>query len=95
MPDLVIRDLDPGIHARLRSMAEAHGQTLEQFAAEILIAADHLREEFDPAQSNSTRDIRRCRDGGCGFCDELEGVLRGVRWWGEWRRSAREGYSPD
>lgn len=29
MPDLLIRELDPGVHARLHNMAEAYGQTLE------------------------------------------------------------------
>ncbi|GAA2937609.1 hypothetical protein GCM10010458_22170 [Microbacterium luteolum] len=31
MPNVLIRDLDPGVHAVLTARAEAHGQSLQQY----------------------------------------------------------------
>ena len=65
-----------GLHERLRVMADTRGQSPAQFAGEILAAADRLRDNFDSEPSDPTRFIRRCNDGGCGSCDDLELWLR-------------------
>ena len=72
MPDLLVHDIDPELHARLRQWANEQGRPLAQLVCDILAAAERVRDEFDPSQSDSTRWIRRCRDGGCGLCDEIE-----------------------
>jgi hypothetical protein len=72
MPDLLVQDIDAELHARLSQWAAEQGRPLSQLARDILAAAERVRENFQPWQNDSTVWIRRCRDGGCGLCDELE-----------------------
>lgn len=75
MPDLLIPEIDAKLHANLTQWALEQGKPLAQLVHEILVAAERVHENFDPTQSRSTRVIRRCRDGGCGFCDDIEQLL--------------------
>jgi hypothetical protein len=72
MPDLVLHDMDAELHERLTQWAHERGIPVSLLARKILAAAESINDNFDPTQSRSTRDIRRSRDGGCGFCDDLE-----------------------
>ena len=71
MPEMIV-SLEPGLHARLTQWAQEQGRPLPALAQDILAAAERVRENYDPTMSHSTRAIRRSRDGGCGFCDEIE-----------------------
>ena len=72
MPDLLISNVDGRLHARLTQWADEQGKPLPQLVCEILAAAERAHDNYDPNQDRTVRDIRRCRDGGCGLCDELE-----------------------
>ena len=71
MPEMTV-SLEPGLHARLTQWAQEQGRPLPALAQDILAAAERVRENYDPTMTGSTKDIRRCRDGGCGLCDEIE-----------------------
>lgn len=71
MPEIVI-DLEPNLHARLAQWAQAQQRALPDLIEEILLAAECVRNNYDPTMSWSTRLIRRDRDGGCGLCENLE-----------------------
>lgn len=75
MPNLMIDEMDPALFAKLRAWASEQHKTLPELARDILAAAQRTHEKFDPTVDQTTRDIRRCRDGGCGLCDELEPIL--------------------
>jgi len=72
MPHLLIDHIEPDLYARLDRWASEQGRPLAALAHDILSAAERCRENFDPNEGRSTRDIRRNRDGGCGLCDELD-----------------------
>lgn len=72
MPDIVLKDIDPDLYTRPSQWAAEQGRPLPALARDILAAAERVHGEFDPTTSDSTRWIRRCRDGACGLCDELE-----------------------
>jgi hypothetical protein len=78
MPDLLIRDIDPALYRRLSKLARDQEKSVPQLACELLALADGARAYLRSMPDDSVRDIRRCRDGGCGFCDELE-VFVGLR----------------
>lgn len=78
MPDLTITDIDAALYARLQSWAREQHKPLPALAREILAASDRAHEKYDPTMSDSTRWIRRNRDGGCGLCDELEPLFRKI-----------------
>lgn len=71
MPEIVA-DLDPDLHTRLRQWAQEQQRPLPALLHDILAAAARVRANYDPKMDQTTRWIRMCRDGGCGFCDELE-----------------------
>ncbi len=75
MPNLTIDDIDPALFETLRTWAEQQNKTLPDLVRDILGAAQRAHEHFDPTMDQTTRDIRRCRDGGCGLCDELEPIF--------------------
>ena len=72
MPRLLIEHVEPELYARLDRWASEQGRPLSVLAHDILAAAERCRENSDPTENRSTRDIRRTRDGGCGLCDELD-----------------------
>jgi hypothetical protein len=74
MPDLTIRDFDSALFEKLQAWAEQQNKALPDLALDILAAAQRAHEHFDPTMDQTTRDIRRCRDGGCGLCVSV--VLR-------------------
>jgi hypothetical protein len=71
MPD-IIASIESDLHARLAQWAQEQQTPLPVLVHHILAAAERVRANYDPTMSPSTRDIRRCRDGGCGLCDEIE-----------------------
>ena len=72
MPDLLLKDIDAALHARLSQWADEQSRPLPQLARDILAAAERVRDTSDSIKDRTVRDIRRVRDGGCGLCDELE-----------------------
>ena len=75
MPDLLIQNMDTALHRRLSRLARDQEKSLSQLACELLTLADGARAYLQAIPDQSTRDIRRSRDGGCGFCDELEALV--------------------
>lgn len=71
MPEIAI-NIEPDLHTRLSRWAQEQDRPLPSLIGEILAAAECVRNNYDPAMSRSTRDIRMCRDGGCGLCESLE-----------------------
>jgi len=71
MPEIVV-NLEPALHTSLTHWAQEQHRALPELVQELLAAAERVREIYDPSMSPSTRTIRRSRDGGCGFCDEIE-----------------------
>jgi hypothetical protein len=72
MPDLLLKDIDAALHARLSQWAGEQGRPLPLLARDILAAAERARDAYNSIEDRTVRDIRRHRDGGCGLCDELE-----------------------
>lgn len=68
MPEIVVSD---ELHAFLKGWANEQQRPVSELVHDILLAAQHTRERYDPSMSDSTRRIRWCRDGGCGLCEEL------------------------
>lgn len=54
MPNVLIRDLDPGVHAVLASRAESRGQSLQQY-----LTAELTRLAQQPSLPELFADIRR------------------------------------
>ncbi len=71
MPETVIH-LETDLHSRLAQWAQDQRRPLPDLIEEILVAAECVRNNYDPTMSRSTRDIRMCRNGGCGLCENLE-----------------------
>jgi hypothetical protein len=76
MPDLLIRDMDAALYRRLDQLAKEQEKPLAHLARELLALAEGARHYLEAIPDQTVRDIRRCRDGGCGFCDELEVLVR-------------------
>ena len=57
MPSVLIRDVDPILHARLKASAAAHRRSLEEEARELLRAGIARREA--PARENLAAMARR------------------------------------
>jgi plasmid stability protein len=55
MTDLVLKDLDPGVLARLKARADAHGVPVEHEAESV------LREAMRPAREDPNREAARIR----------------------------------
>jgi plasmid stability protein len=74
MPDLLVREIDPELYARIKKAAERLGKSLAQTAREALAekfnpskeevwaAADRLRHKIGKVSDDSTVDIREWRD---------------------------------
>jgi hypothetical protein len=68
----IVADVEADLHARLMQWAQEQQRPLPALVRDILCAAERVRGHYDPTMSPSTRAIRRCRDGGCGLCDQIE-----------------------
>lgn len=74
MPDLLVRDIDPDLYARIKNSAERQGKSLAQTAREALQEkfrpskeevwkrAQLLREKIGKVTGDSTQIIREWRD---------------------------------
>ena len=71
MPD-ISATLEADLHARLTQWAQQQQRPVSALVRDILAVAERVRANYDPTMSQTTRWIRRCRDGGCGLCDQLE-----------------------
>jgi hypothetical protein len=74
MPEITVT-IPAELHAKLTRWAEEASRPFSELVVEILSAGQHARDFYDPTMSQSTRWIRWCRDGGCGFCEHFEPTL--------------------